>query len=242
MRLELVGITKSYRGTPVLRNIEAHLSGVQCVAILGPSGSGKSTLLRILAGLEVPEEGTVLWEGQPLPNEPARLLQWRRSVGVVFQSFNLFPHLTALQNLVLPLEKAHGYSKSQAKERAWAALAQLRLAEHAHKKPAQLSGGMRQRVAIARALVIEPQILFLDEPTSALDPESAQEVLKLVKEIAEQKRNLVLVTHHVGFARSIADWGIFLAHETILEQGPASQFFVSPQTEELKRFLEKLLF
>jgi polar amino acid transport system ATP-binding protein len=242
MRLELQGVSKTYQGRQVLRGVNLQLSGMHCVAVVGPSGSGKSTLLRILAGLEIPEEGRILWDGDPLGQDARELLRWRRTVGFVFQSFNLFPHLTALENLLLPLEKAQGFPKPKAQAMAWEALKRLGLEEHAHKKPAELSGGMRQRVAIARALVINPKILFLDEPTSALDPESTWEVLQLIGEIAGQGKDLILVTHHIGFARSVADWGLFLAGGSVVEHGPAQEFFLHPKREEVRRFFQKLLY
>lgn len=209
------------------------------LVLVGPSGGGKSTLLRVLAGLEYPDSGTVRVNGRELVFEDESLRTYRRRIGVVFQAFNLFPHLTALENLLLPLEKVHGFP--DARERAEQALKRFKLESHASKKPGELSGGQRQRVAIARALAIDPEFLLMDEPTSALDPEMTAEVLDVIADLREAGQPLVLVTHEMGFARKIADQVAFLAEGRVLECGPGREFFERPETAEAKRFLERIL-
>jgi polar amino acid transport system ATP-binding protein len=180
-------------------------------------------------------------DGAPLPRDEAGLLQHRRSIGTVFQAFNLFPHLSALANITLPLEKVHGYAPDAAREKAREVLARLQLSPHADKKPAQLSGGQQQRVAIARAIAIKPRFLLFDEPTSALDPEMTAEVLDVIGELGREGRDLILVTHHMGFARQVADHGLFVADGRIAESGPAAELFGQPRTEALRNFLAKVL-
>lgn len=211
------------------------------LALIGPSGGGKSTLLRIVAGLEVPEEGEIVLDGTPLPRAENHLREYRRTLGVVFQSFNLFPHFSALRNIELPLLEVHRINPTEARERALAVAERLGLAPHLDKHPAQLSGGQRQRVAIARALAPGPRLLLFDEPTSALDPEMTAEVLDLIAGLREEKTPMILVTHAMGFARRIADSVAFLSGGQILESGGAGSFFDSPDTMEAQRFLTKVL-
>jgi polar amino acid transport system ATP-binding protein len=189
--------------------------------LIGPSGGGKSTLLRILGGLEHPDSGEVELDGERVVFTEEALLRHRRTVGTVFQAFNLFPHLTALQNITLPLEKVHGRTPAQAQETARQLLARFRLEAHAGKRPADLSGGQRQRVAIARALSSKPRLLLFDEPTSALDPEMTSEVLDTILELREEGLDFILVTHEMGFARRVADQVAFLADGRIVEAGPS---------------------
>jgi polar amino acid transport system ATP-binding protein len=241
MRLELSGVTKSFGAHCVLDKISLALGGVRAFVLIGPSGGGKSTLLRILAGLESPDSGTVSIDGTPLPHGEEPLRKYRRMVGTVFQAYNLFPHLTALENITLPLEKVHGLAHAEARERAMETLERFQLAAHAGKKPAQLSGGQKQRVAIARAVAIKPRLLLFDEPTSALDPEMTAEVLEMIEELKREGRDLVLVTHEMAFARVAADQVAFLAGGKILECGPPEEIFTSPRTEACRRFLAKIL-
>jgi polar amino acid transport system ATP-binding protein len=241
MRLEIRGISKRYGDHVALDDIELSIPEIRTVALLGPSGSGKSTLLRIIAGLETPDAGEIYLNGDRLQCTEQYLLQHRRSIGTVFQSFNLFPHLTALRNISLPLEKVHGYSAEEADAFAMQLLARFQLSGHARKTPAQLSGGQKQRVAIARAVAIKPRLLLLDEPTSALDPEMTVEVLDLISELRQEGRPLLLVTHEVGFARKVADQVVFLHEGRILESGAADQLFEQPATKEMKVFLDKVL-
>jgi polar amino acid transport system ATP-binding protein len=215
---------------------------VQTLALIGPSGGGKSTLLRILAGLEYPDDNgcQVEIDGEPMLFEEKALARHRRSVGTVFQSFNLFPHLTALQNVTLPLEKVHRLSRADARETAMETLERFRLAQHSHKKPAELSGGQRQRVAIARAIAIKPRLLFLDEPTSALDPEMTRGVLEMIEALREEGRDFVLVTHEMEFARRVSDQVVVLAEGAIVERGPSAQVFADPQHAISRQFFERV--
>jgi polar amino acid transport system ATP-binding protein len=241
MRLEISGIVKTYGARTVLGGVNLTIAELGTMAILGPSGGGKSTLLRILAGLEKPDEGAVSLDGDALRFSEEALLRHRRSVGTVFQSFNLFPHLTALGNISLPLEKVHGYPKGEAESYALQLLARFHLAGQARLLPAQLSGGEKQRVAIARAVAIKPRLLLFDEPTSALDPEMTVEVLDLVAELRQEGKPLILVTHEIGFARQVADQVLFLHEGRVLEYGDAGRLFREPATPEMRGFLDKVL-
>ena len=217
------------------------LESARSLVLIGPSGGGKTTLLRVLAGLEVPDSGEVELDGEKMHFDDDSLHRHRRTVSVVFQSFNLFPHLTARQNITLPLEKVHGYSREEALALARELLGRFQLEAHADKKPATLSGGQRQRVAIARAVATKPRVLFFDEPTSALDPEMTAEVLDMIKQLLEEGRDLVLVTHEMGFARVVADRVAFLADGRIVESGRTSEVFSAPQSEACRRFLATVL-
>jgi polar amino acid transport system ATP-binding protein len=245
MKLDLNGVSKSFLAGGTLQRA---LDGVtfnsefpHVLALIGPSGGGKSTLLRILAGLTVPDSGAVLIDGMPLPSGEEALRHYRSGLGVVFQAYNLFPHMTALQNVMLPLTEVHGIAVQEA--RAWALeiMERLALADHAAKHPLQLSGGQAQRVAIARALAPRPRLLLFDEPTSALDPEMTAEVLALIAELRESHTPMILVTHEIGFARKIADRVAFLAGGKVLEEAKAEQFFDHPDCKEARRFLAKVL-
>ena len=245
MKLEFQDIQKSFGAGAekriVLDGITRSIDFPHVLALLGPSGGGKSTLLRLIAGLEHAETGRIVLDGIALPESELALLRYRRSLGVVFQAFNLFPHMTALQNVVLPLTEVHGMEKREAYPRALEVLTRLGLADHAGKKPALLSGGQRQRVAIARALAAKPRLLLFDEPTSALDPEMTAEVLQLIAELKDSGTPMLLVTHEMGFARKIADQVAFLSEGKLLEVGAASEFFHQPQSLQASRFLEKVL-
>lgn len=239
MKVSCDRVTKSFGAQRVLDGATLQADFDHTLALLGPSGGGKSTLLRILAGLEYPDSGEVRMDGETLVFEESWLRAYRRKVGVVFQSYNLFPHLTALENVLLPLEKVHHFSDARA--RAEAALERFRLSAHAGKKPAELSGGQRQRVAIARALAIEPRFLLMDEPTSALDPEMTAEVLEVIAGLRDAGQPLILVTHEMGFARQSADLIAFVADGKILECTEAGAFFAHPQTAEAQQFLSRIL-
>ena len=248
MRLEARGITKSFspgRDPAVRRTVLDGLSldveFPHVLALLGPSGGGKSTLLRVIAGLERPDSGTVLINGEEVPDREPALRDYRRTLGVVFQAFNLFPHMTVLRNVMLPLVEVHGIDRSNARDRSMEVMERLGIADQAAKLPAQLSGGQRQRVAIARALAAKPRFLLFDEPTSALDPEMTAEVLSLIADLRESNTPMLLVTHEMGFARKIADRVAFLSAGRVLEEGPAAEFFASPRTAEAQRFLAKVL-
>jgi len=241
MKLELQNICKQYGDHVVLDSVSLQSNAARVLVLIGPSGGGKSTLLRLLAGLEATDRGRILVNGFLVPTREKELMAYRRTIGVVFQAFNLFPHLTALENIELPLQKVHGLSAAEARERAVDLLKRLRLEDRGMQPPSKLSGGQRQRVAIARALAIRPQVLFLDEPTSSLDPEMTGEVLEVIEELKAEGKDLVLITHEMGFARRVADEVVFLAKGRILETGPGEGIFASPQSEECRRFLEKVL-
>jgi polar amino acid transport system ATP-binding protein len=241
MKLEITGLTKRFGSHPALDGLDLHVEEGRVIVLVGPSGGGKSTLLRVLGGLETPDEGRVLIRGEALPSSEAGLLAYRRKNGFLFQQFNLFPHLTALRNLTLPLEEVHGLSATAAKQAAESALDRFGLLAHAHKRPAELSGGQQQRVGIARAVASKPEILFLDEPTSALDPEMTAEVLELIQELAEGGQRIILSTHEMGFARAVGDLVVFLAAGKVVEAAPPAKWFESPQSEQAKRFLSRVL-
>ncbi len=241
MKLRLTNVSKTFGAHAALRELSFAVENVHSLALIGPSGGGKTTLLRILAGLITPDSGGVEINGQPLHFDEDSLLHHRRTVGTVFQAFNLFPHLTALENITLPLEKVHGQTPGQARENALRLMQRFDLETHAGKKPAALSGGQRQRVAIVRAVAIKPRILFFDEPTSALDPEMTGEVLDMIEHLREQGSELILVTHEMGFARRAADRLIFLAGGRIVESGETRVLFDDPRTNELKKFLSTVL-
>jgi len=239
MKIDLRGVGKSFDGIPVLREVDFSTDGLRSLVLLGPSGSGKSTLLRILAGLMPADTGRVELDGMEVAGDETALRAYRRQIGVVFQGYNLFPHLTALENIVLPLEQVHGLSGADARSRAGELLERFRLAEHGHKKPGQLSGGQRQRVAIARALGNRPKLLLLDEPTSALDPEMAAEVLATIETLKQENTDFILVTHQIPFARRVADRVIFLAEGRVVESGEAAEVLHRPSSPQLREFLRQ---
>jgi polar amino acid transport system ATP-binding protein len=241
MKLSLREVVKRFGTHTVIDRASLELDNVHCLALIGPSGGGKSTLLRIVAGLEYPTSGTVVLNNREIEYDELALLRHRRSIGTVFQAYNLFPNLTALRNITLPLEEVHGKSASEARDLAETTLRRFQLLDHAHKRPAELSGGQRQRVAIARAIAIKPQVVLLDEPTSALDPEMTAEVLELIEEIKSEGRDLLLVTHEMGFARRLADRVALLSAGKIAEFGPPEQLFGAPQSEATKTFLSRVL-
>lgn len=241
MNFQITHLHKSFGESHVLNDISLKLDKVHSLVLIGPSGGGKSTLLRIIAGLEYPEQGSVAIDGKEMQFDEAGLLEHRRTVGTVFQTFNLFPHLDALRNITLPLEKVHGRTRNEAKEVALEILRRFQLEAHAHKRPAELSGGQRQRIAIARAVAIKPRLLLFDEPTSALDPEMTGEVLDLIGELRNEGRDFILVTHEMGFAQQIADRVALLDGGKIAEIGPVEQLFGNPQTEQSQNFLSRVL-
>ncbi len=241
MKLRLDEISKHFDGQRVLDAVSLALEKVHTLVLIGPSGGGKSTLLRIIAGLEFPDAGAVEINDERVVFEEDSLRRHRRTIGTVFQAFNLFPHLTALQNITLPLEKVHGQSTAEATATARQLLQRFRLADHAAKRPAELSGGQRQRIAIARAVAIKPRLLLFDEPTSALDPEMTAEVLDMIQELREEGRDFILVTHEMGFARRVADQLALLAAGRIVESGPVEQVFENPASAQSRDFLARVL-
>jgi polar amino acid transport system ATP-binding protein len=241
MKLKSTGLCKAFGNQPVLSNVNLEFDRVHALAMIGPSGGGKSTLLRIIAGLERPDAGHLWLDDQEIVYREKTLLAYRKSIGTVFQAYNLFPHLTALRNITLPLEKVHGYEPRAARETAEELLERFQLSEHGHKPPAQLSGGQRQRIAIARAISIKPKLLLFDEPTSALDPEMTAEVLEVIEELRKEGRDFVLVTHQMGFARRVADQIALLSGGEIVESGPPSQVLDNPQSSVTRQFLARIL-
>ncbi len=235
-------VSKSYADHQVLSAVDLSVSAGEVVAILGPSGSGKSTLIRLVNQLESITSGEIYIDGHPVSTLQGRALRdLRQQIGFVFQQFNLYPHLTALQNITLALEKIHHQSKEQARQRALTLLSRVGLADKAGHYPAQLSGGQQQRVAIARALSSEPKILLFDEPTSALDPEMIGEVLQVMKQLAHSGITLLVVTHEMQFAREIADRIVFIDQGKILETSSPAVFFSAPEHPRAQRFLQKVL-
>ena len=244
MKLDIENVSKTFGDHRVLDGITMRFEAVQTLVLIGPSGGGKSTFLRVLAGLEYPDDAgacRVVIDDEPVVYRERELARYRRTVGTVFQAYNLFPHLTALQNVTLPLEKVHGLTPADAIGTAMQTLTRFRLDRHAHKRPAELSGGQRQRVAIARAIAIKPKLLFFDEPTSALDPEMTGGVLEIIEELRDEGRDFVLVTHEMGFARRVADQVALLADGRIVESGPAARVFDAPEHEVSRRFFAKVL-
>ena len=241
MKLEANAVAKRFGAHAALAGVTfATDDSAHVVALLGPSGGGKSTLLRVLGCLLVPEEGEVRMDGDTLPHDETGALAERRRNGFVFQGYNLFPHLTALENVALPLRAVHGMDEAAALVRARELLDRLGLAAHQNKRPAQLSGGQQQRAAIARALAPKPRLLLLDEPTSALDPVMTGEVLDVIRELAEGGQNIVLATHEISFAKLVADWVVFLADGKVEESSAAKDFFVKPQSALAQQYLEGL--
>ena len=242
MNIELANLDKRYGETHALRGIDLRVEDpVHVLALIGPSGGGKSTLLRLLGGLEKPDGGTVSIGGECLAKDEPGLLAHRRGNGYLFQAFNLFPHFSALENVMLPLTEVHGRSKSEAREVAMAGLERFGLADHSSKHPAEMSGGQQQRVALARAIAIRPKLLLLDEPTSALDPEMTAEVLEVIEELCRDGQEIVLSTHEMGFARAVADEVVFLADGQVVEHGEAGSIFEQPKSTEVASFFSRVM-
>lgn len=238
MKLEARTVTKRYGAHAALDGASFTTGDeARVIALLGPSGGGKSTLLRVLGCLLVPDAGSISLDSTILPHDEEGALKARRKNGFVFQGYNLFPHLTALQNIALPLREVHGMDESAAAQRATELLHRLGLAGHENKRPSQLSGGQQQRAAIARALAPKPRLLLLDEPTSALDPVMTGEVLDVIRELAEAGQSIILATHEISFARKVADWVVFLAAGKVQESSPAAEFFTQPKTELAQQYL-----
>ncbi|SFA83981.1 amino acid ABC transporter ATP-binding protein [Selenomonas ruminantium] len=231
---------KAFGKVEVLKGVNLHIKPKEVVALIGPSGSGKSTLLRCMNYLEEPTSGKVTVDGTPLDGE-TNINKVREEVGMVFQRFNLFPHMTALENIMLAPMKVKKISQTEAKKKAEELLARVGLADKANNYPSQLSGGQQQRVAIARALAMEPKVMLFDEPTSALDPEMVGEVLDVMRSLAKEGMTMAIVTHEMGFAREVADRVLFIDGGGILEQGTPEELFAHPQQERTKSFLSKVL-
>ncbi|MCS4294032.1 MAG: amino acid ABC transporter ATP-binding protein [Comamonas sp.] len=239
--IRLQGVEKWYGNFQVLTDINLDVRAGERIVICGPSGSGKSTMIRCINRLEAIQKGKITVDGTDLTGDSKAIDTIRKEVGMVFQQFNLFPHLTIVENCMLAPMRSRGLSKAEAQERAMHYLTRVRIPDQAHKYPSQLSGGQQQRVAIARALCMAPKIMLFDEPTSALDPEMVKEVLDTMIGLAEDGMTMLCVTHEMGFARSVADRVIFMADGKIIEQGPPAAFFDNPQHPKTQQFLGQIL-
>jgi general L-amino acid transport system ATP-binding protein len=239
--IELIAVHKWYGEFHVLRNINLSVGKGERLVICGPSGSGKSTMIRCINRLEEHQRGQIVVNGTELTNDVKHIDAIRREVGMVFQSFNLFPHLTVLENLTLAPIWVRKLPKKEAEEWAMKYLERVKIPEQAHKYPGQLSGGQQQRVAIARSLCMKPEVMLFDEPTSALDPEMIKEVLDVMVQLAEEGMTMLCVTHEMGFARTVADNIIFMDRGEIVEMAPPTEFFANPKSDRTKLFLSQIL-
>ncbi|HET6774187.1 MAG TPA: amino acid ABC transporter ATP-binding protein [Acidimicrobiales bacterium] len=239
--IEAKGVSKWYGSFQVLTNCTTKVEKGEVVVVCGPSGSGKSTLIRCINRLEDHDQGRIVVDGTELTNDVSHIAEVRREVGMVFQQFNLFPHLTVLDNVTLGPRKVRRWPKAKATAVAREMLERVRIPEQAGKYPGQLSGGQQQRVAIARALAMQPKIMLFDEPTSALDPEMIAEVLDVMRELARTGMTMIVVTHEMGFAREVADRVVFMADGEVVEVGTPQHFFENPVEERTKLFLRQIL-
>jgi polar amino acid transport system ATP-binding protein len=239
--LRVEGLVKRFHDAVVLRELSLDVDEHEVVVLIGASGSGKSTLLRCLNLLETVDDGTIHLDGADITDPRVNADLVRRRIGIVFQSFNLFPHMSVLDNIVLAPRRVHGVPPAVAAERALALLTRVGLAERAHEYPDRLSGGQQQRVAIVRALVNSPRLLLLDEITSALDPELVGEVLALVRDLKEDGMTMVIATHEMAFARQVADRVVFLDQGQIVEEGPPERIFTAPEQPRTRQFLQRII-
>ncbi|MDW3218400.1 MAG: amino acid ABC transporter ATP-binding protein [Acidimicrobiales bacterium] len=239
--IELEGVDKFFGDFQALTNINMRVGLQEVVVVIGPSGSGKSTLIRCINRLEEHNRGRIVVDGVELTDDIRNIQEIRRETGMVFQSFNLFPHLTVLDNITLAPRNVRNIPKSEAEADAMELLERVKIPEQARKYPGQLSGGQQQRVAIARSLAMKPKVILFDEPTSALDPEMIKEVLDTMKDLADEGMTMICVTHEMGFAREVADRVVFMADGEIVEVGTPEHFFTNPQEERTKLFLSQIL-
>lgn len=239
--IDVKNLHKYFGALEVLKGIDCHIDKGECVCVIGPSGSGKSTFLRCLNLLETPTKGDIVIDDMHLTEKDFDVDAMRKRVGMVFQHFNLFPHLTILENVTLAPIRHKMMTEEQAKEKAMELLNRVGVGDKADNYPAQLSGGQKQRVAIARSLALSPEVMLFDEPTSALDPEMVGEVLEVMKQLAQEGMTMVVVTHEMGFAREVANRVFFMDGGGILEEGTPEQIFDHPQEERTKAFLSKVL-
>ena len=239
--IEMEGVNKWFGDFHVLKDINLLVRERERVVLCGPSGSGKSTLIRCINLLEEHQEGRIVVDGQEFGDDLQDVAAVRREVGMVFQQLNLFPHLTVLENCMLGATKARGLSNAEARDRAMEYLNRVRIPEQAEKYPGQLSGGQQQRVAIARSLCVQPEIMLFDEPTSALDPEMIKEVLDVMIDLAQTGMTMIVVTHEMGFARTVADEIVFMDEGRIVESAPPDRFFANPESDRTKLFLDQIL-
>ena len=239
--IELIDVEKRFGEFVALRNINLRVGRTEVVVVIGPSGSGKSTMIRCINRLEEHDAGRIIVGGTELTADLRNIQEIRRETGMVFQQFNLFPHLTVLDNITLAPRQVRRIPKREAVEQAMQLLERVQIPEQAGKYPGQLSGGQQQRVAIARALAMKPKVMLFDEPTSALDPEMINEVLDTIKDLARDGMTMIVVTHEMGFAREVADRVVFMADAEIVEVGTPEHFFTDPQEARTKRFLAQIL-
>lgn len=239
--IKVQNLNKSFGKLEVLKGISTTIKNGEVVAIVGPSGSGKSTFLRCLNLLEQPTSGQILIGADDVTDKKTNIMKVRENVGMVFQHFHLFPHMTVLQNITYAPIKVKGMSKAEAEKHGLELLKKVGLSEKANEYPNRLSGGQKQRVAIARALAMNPEVMLFDEPTSALDPEMVKEVLEVMKSLAHTGMTMAIVTHEMGFAREVADRVLFLDGGVLVEDAPPAEFFSSPKSSRAKEFLEKML-
>ena len=239
--IDVKHLTKAFGDHVVLKDITDHIYPGEKVVVIGPSGSGKSTFLRCLNLLETPNGGTITFKGTDITDPKSDINKYRQKMGMVFQHFNLFPHMTIMKNLTLAPMKLLKKSKAEAEEKAMELLGRVGLDDRAGSYPNQLSGGQKQRVAIVRALCMEPEVMLFDEPTSALDPEMVGEVLDVMKSLADDGMTMVVVTHEMGFAKEVGDRVLFMEDGIIMEQNTPTEFFDHPQTERAQNFLAKVL-
>ena len=239
--IEVMDVSKWFDDFQALKDVDLTVGRQEVVVVCGPSGSGKSTLIRCINRLEKHDKGRIVVDGIELSDDIRNIGEIRREVGMVFQSFNLFPHLTVLENVTLAPRQVRRRPKKEAQEKGMEVLTRVKIPEQAAKYPGQLSGGQQQRVAIARALAMEPKIMLFDEPTSALDPEMIKEVLDAMEELAESGMTMIVVTHEMGFARHVADRMVFMADAEIVEAGTPEHFFENPREERTKQFLAQIL-
>jgi len=239
--VDLEQVNKFYGDYHALRNIDLSIAKGEKVVVCGPSGSGKSTMIRCINRLEEHDSGRIIVDGKELIDDESKIESVRREVGMVFQSFNLFPHMTVLQNLTLAPRLVHKKPRGEAEDAAMKYLTRVRIHDQANKYPSQLSGGQQQRVAIARALCMNPEVMLFDEPTSALDPEMISEVLDVMTDLAREGMTMICVTHEMGFARSVADRIVFMDNGEIIETSTPSDFFAAPRTERARTFLGQIL-
>lgn len=239
--IEMRQVGKRFDAFQALANVDLSVGRGERVIVCGPSGSGKSTLIRCIVGLEQHEHGSILFDGTPIDHRSRTSPVRSGQIGMVFQQFNLFPHLTVLENCTIAPIKVRGNSKAEAQARARELLARVGIGDQADKYPGQLSGGQQQRVAIARALCMQPKALLFDEPTSALDPEMVQEVLNVMVSLAREGMTMICVTHEMGFAREVADRIVFMDRGEIVEIGTPAEFFAAPKSERTRAFLSRIL-
>lgn len=239
--IKINNLHKYFGNLHVLKGIDLQIGKGEIVAIVGPSGSGKSTVLRCMNLLEEPTEGEIIFEGKNITGEKVNIDEVRQNIGMVFQNFNLFPHMTVLDNITLAPSKIKKISKEEANEKAQMLLKRVGLLDKKDAYPSQLSGGQKQRIAIARALAMEPDMMLFDEPTSALDPEMVKEVLDVIKELADEGMTMAIVTHEMGFAKEVADRVIFVDGGKIIEENTPENVFNNPVNERTKEFLAKVL-